>query len=264
MNLSKEHDRKGLVATIFIHTIIFLLMLVWVMAEADDMVDQAGGVEVSFGEPDAGGPEDISQSAEDMAESTPEPSPPVNTPDADQMVTQDVEDAPEVKATNQTTTDNTTKEPVQEKPKEQPKPTIDKGLQDRLKKIGKGKKNSETTTSTGGGKKTGPLGDRDADQAGKGGKSTGTMGNFSFSLTGFTVSHAPTIKNESQDDGTVIIQVCLDHSGNIKSVNKVGGTSTSIYLKNLSINAVKKFKFQAIGDRSETNCGTISFNYALH
>ena len=264
MNLSKEHDRKGLVATIFIHTIIFLLMLVWVMAEADDMVDQAGGVEVSFGEPDAGGPEDVSQSAEETVQSNPEPSPPVNTPDADEVVTQDVEDAPEVETTNQNTTPTTTTEPVKKTPKEDPKPTIDPKLKDRLSQIGKGKKNSDKTTSSGSGTKSGPLGDRDADQAGKGGKSSGTMGNFSFSLTGFTVSSAPSIKNESQDDGTVIIQVCLDHSGNIKSVNKVGGTSTSIYLKNLSINAVKKFKFQAIGDHSETNCGTISFNYALH
>ena len=61
MDLSHDHDRKGLVATILIHSIIFLLMLIWIMGEAKDMEEPAGGVEVSFGDPAAGGPSDVSQ-----------------------------------------------------------------------------------------------------------------------------------------------------------------------------------------------------------
>ena len=61
MDLSHDHDRKGLVATILIHSIIFLLMLIWIMGEAKDMEEPAGGVEVSFGDPAAGGATDISQ-----------------------------------------------------------------------------------------------------------------------------------------------------------------------------------------------------------
>lgn len=109
-------------------------------------------------------------------------------------------------------------------------------------------------------KKTYPEGH----QPGKRGKSSGTLGNFNYNLSGFGILSAPSIKNKSQDHGSVTIEVCLDKQGKIKSLRKTGGTSTSLYLKVISINAVKQFEFFPIGSQAETNCGTITFNYALH
>ena len=263
MDLSKEHDRKGLVATVLIHTIILLLMLIWVIGQAEDMIDDpAGGVEVSFGEPDNGGSSNRVETTPTETTPTPKSNPsPAVTPE-DPVVTNDQSDAPEVETsptpqqTNPSTTTND--EPAQESSE----PSISEA-QKALERFKNRKKTGDQNQSTGDGK-TGPKGQPTANTSGKGGKSSGTMGNFKYNLSGFGISSAPSIKNNSQDHGSVTIEVCLDKRGKIKSLRKTGGTSTSLYLKDLSINAVKQFEFFPIGSQAETNCGTITFNYALH
>ena len=263
MDLKKEHDRKGMVATILIHSIIFLLMLIWVMGEAKDMEETAGGVEVSFGDPDAGGPSTTNQ----VTNSEPVPTPPSNPSETDAptdnpVVTNETVDAPEMEnSTKQTTTTKTT-DPVTD-PTESTQPSVSEA-QKAMERWKSKKANSETTTSSGDGTKTGPKGKPSETKTGPGGGSSGTMGNFNYNLSGFGISEAPHIVNSSQDDGSVTVEVCLDQYGKIKSLRKTGGTSSSQYLKNLSIDAVRKFKFFPIGDQAATNCGTITFNYALH
>lgn len=267
MDFSKEHDRKGLVATILIHSIIFLLLLVWVMAEADNMVDQAGGVEVSFGDPTAGGPENISQVSETQPQpspSSPSPSQPNPVTD-DPVVTNDQSDAPEVQNTQRQTTQTQPTDEVQ-KPKEEEQPKINESLAERLKRLKEGRKNSETTSNGGGGDNSGPKGQPDANKPGRGGNATsGTMGNMNFNLTGFGIGNDPGIVNNSQEDGIVTVQVCLDKRGNLQSSRYMGNksTTTSKYLIDLSLNAIKRIDFVPIGNQAESNCGTISFNYAL-
>lgn len=96
------------------------------------------------------------------------------------------------------------------------------------------------------------------------GSPSGTIGNFNYDISGFGIAAIPNIINKSQDDGSVTIEVCLDKNGQIKSLRKTGGTSSSEYLKTLSMDAIRKFKFFPIGNQAETNCGTITFNYAPH
>ena len=85
------------------------------MGEAKDMEEPAGGVEVSFGDPAAGGPSDISQVANTTPTVTPPSNPtPSTTQNDDPVVTNDDSDQPEMdnsqKQTQQTTSTKPTKE----------------------------------------------------------------------------------------------------------------------------------------------------------
>lgn len=265
MDLNHEHDRKGLVATILIHCIIFLLMLIWIMGEAKDMDAPAGGVEVSFGDPDAGGPSDISQ----VANTTPTATPPSNptestTENDDPVLTDDDADQPEMddkqKQTQKTTTTDPVKDPVKTE-----EPTIT-AAQKAMQRWKNKQANSDKTTSTGDGTKSGPKGDPGAKQKGPGGKSSGTMGNVNYNLDGFGISKNPNIVNTSQEDGSVKVAFCVDKNGKLlaNTLRISGGTATSTYLRNLSKDAIKRFEFYPFGDQAATNCGTITFNYKLH
>ena len=265
MDLSHEHDRKGLVATILIHSIIFLLMLIWIMGEAKEMEEPAGGVEVSFGDPAAGGASDISQVANTTPTVTPPSNPdPSTTQNDDPVVTNDDADQPEMDNSKQKTQTTTTTDPNKETKKTE-EPTISEA-QKAMQRWKDKKANSDKTTSTGDGDKDGPKGDPGATKKGPGGKSSGTMGNVNYNLDGFGISKNPNIVNTSQDDGSVKIAFCVDSKGKLitNTVRVVGGTATSTYLKNLSKNAIKQFEFYPFGDQASTNCGTITFNYALH
>ena len=233
MDLSHEHDRKGLVATILIHSIIFLLMLIWVMGEAKDMEEPAGGVEVSFGDPDAGGATDMSQvSNTTPSESSPSNPEPSTTENPDPVVTTDDADQPVMDNRKQETQKTKTTEPVKEPTKSQ-EPTISEAQKamDRWKKNKQA--NSDKTSSTGDGTKDGPKGDPGAKQPGPGGLSSGTKGNFKYSLDGFGISSSPKIVNQSQDDGTVIVYFCINKNGQLmtNTIRISGGTASSTYLK---------------------------------
>lgn len=265
MDLSHDHDRKGLVATILIHSIIFLLMLIWIMGEAKDMEEPAGGVEVSFGDPAAGGASDISQVANTTPTVTPPSNPtPSTTQNDDPIVTNDDSEQPEMDESQKQTQQTRKTEPTKETTKTQ-EPTISEA-QKAMERWKNKKANSDKTTSTGDGNKDGPKGDPGAKQKGPGGKSSGTMGNVNYNLDGFGISKNPNIVNTSQDDGSVKVAFCVDKTGKLipTSLRIAGGTATSSYLKKLSKDAIKRFEFYPFGDQAATNCGTITFNYALH
>ncbi|MCB0735030.1 MAG: hypothetical protein KDC76_10625 [Bacteroidetes bacterium] len=261
MNWSKEHDRKGLVGTVFIHLIIFLLMFIWLIGEAHNMQEEESGIEVSFGDPLSGGPDDLSQVADaqespadnqenttapQVSETTPTPS--NNTP----VVTNQQSDAPEV---------NTQSKPTVTQPKEEDRGRVDSHVTDYLKNRNK-TKNSDQNTEAGPGQKPGPGGNSTTNQPGPGGQNNGDNGSgVSWSLEGFVVSGVPNIQNRSQDFGTVVVKICLDQNGAIKYLNVEGGNTSSTYLKELTMESVRKFGFKALGSQTSYNCGTISITY---
>lgn len=273
MDLSREHDRKGLVATILIHTILFLLLLIWTIGQAEDMLDTSGGVQVSFGDPEAGGADQISEVSE--AQTAPSPSSSESQPqqdiptEDDPMVTNDQSEAPEVVSQPKQTNTKPTEEV--EKPKEEEQPKVDSRLADRLKKLKGSKKTGDQDQSSGPGIKNGPKGNENSDQPGLGGNSSGPGGNWTsgdgFSINGlggFNVNSHPVITNESQEDGTVTLEICIDKYGKLTSTRLVGGTAaSSSYLRDKSTRAVKQFVFSPNAGTKSGDCGRITFTYKL-
>jgi len=254
MNLKKSNDRQGLAGTILVHVIIALLMLLW--AFAPPMVDDEddGGVMVSFGEIDAGGPEntsEVSEQTEQAQESTPSEEQPEETEDP--VVTNEDVDAPEVVEQTEKT----------DEPPEEKKPEIDRRMQEAINKLKK--KNSEKSSNSGDGPKEGQQGDPNSDQPGQGGPGGGLTGaGFGVSLNGFNVSGNPVIENSTQDFGKVELDFCVDKDGRILPNSITIGrrsTTSSRHLQDLAKRGLMQLTIKPKQGITNGGCGSIIVEY---
>ena len=73
----------------------------------------------------------------------------------------------------------------------------------------------------------------------------------------------PEVKDNSQEEGKVVMKVCVDQTGAVTSSEYTlrGSTSQSPKLIEKAKRAAKKYKFSA--SEIEEQCGTISFNFKL-
>ncbi|TXB61269.1 hypothetical protein [Phaeodactylibacter luteus] len=87
---------------------------------------------------------------------------------------------------------------------------------------------------------------------------SGTVGG-GLGSRGVARTHKP--QDNSQDQGIVVVKVCVDRSGSVISAEftQRGSTASSARLKNLAISSAKKWQF-ARGD-IDRQCGTITYNF---
>lgn len=71
--------------------------------------------------------------------------------------------------------------------------------------------------------------------------------------------HRP--QDNSQEQGLVVVKVCVDRSGNVTSADftQRGSTATSSRLKNIAISSAKRWKFAP--GQVDKQCGTITYNF---
>ncbi|MEQ8705227.1 MAG: hypothetical protein RIC19_14975 [Phaeodactylibacter sp.] len=87
---------------------------------------------------------------------------------------------------------------------------------------------------------------------------SGTVGG-GLGSRGVAATHKP--KDNSQEQGVVVVKVCVDRSGNVISADftQKGSTATSSRLKNLAISSAKRWKFAS--GQVDKQCGTITYNF---
>jgi len=99
-----------------------------------------------------------------------------------------------------------------------------------------------------------------------GDKSTG-LGNkgFSYSLSGRSITVKPTIKDDSQKRGTVVIRIKVDRNGNVISASHQikGSTTSDDYLVQKAIRSAKKAKFNAEPNAAAEQVGTITYVFKV-
>lgn len=91
------------------------------------------------------------------------------------------------------------------------------------------------------------------------GRVGGGLGNRGVART-----HTPT--DNSQEQGTIVVKVCVDQQGNVTSADftQRGSTSTSSKLKSIAISSAKKWKFKPVGSGGlDEQCGTITYNFKV-
>lgn len=110
----------------------------------------------------------------------------------------------------------------------------------------------------GGGKGDG-IGDGTGNGTGPGGGGNGIKVN----LTNREIRSRPQVSDNSQETGTVVVDITVDKNGNvvIASPGGQGSTTTSKHLYELSKLKAKEYKFNASPDGSELQKGTITFVY---
>ena len=96
------------------------------------------------------------------------------------------------------------------------------------------------------------------------GKSTGA-GKVGGGLGRRGIVSAPKIVDNSQDTGVVVVDVCVDRNGRVTKaeIRQTKTTTTSSRLKQLAVSNTKKYRFKKDSSASETQCGTITYDFRL-
>ena len=272
--LDTPHKKKSFTITCILMAIILFLMFIVGMTYMDP--PEEGGIAVNFGTSSVGSgnvqPTKPVASAPKNTAPEPEPTPP--QPEIkDEVVTQDIEDAPV----------------IEEKPKETPKPKVDKPKEKPVEKpVEEAKpdpKPDQSTTSAldaliNGPKKDGAAqgGEGDDNQAGdKGdpngdpnassyyGTGKGLDGDGNYQLGGRKALGKPKRVQECNEAGTVVVSIEVDRSGAvIKAVPGVRGTTNnSRCLLEPAKAAALATKFNADGNAPSKQIGKIVYRFSL-
>jgi TonB family protein len=199
----------------------------------------------------------------------------------DAINTQSHEDAPSVETpkNHKTKSNPITKKPI-ENPDEQKQKTeaeriakekaIQQAKEEAFKNKLKGALNqANQSKSEGDGKGIGDKGVPDGDPNGKvySGENTG-LGNagsgpsFRGKIRKRARRKIPNIIDNSKEEGKIAVNIIVDASGNVTSVNftEKGSTSSSSYLRGLALKAAKDIKFSPKQDADEES-GTVIFSF---
>ncbi|MFM9945453.1 MAG: hypothetical protein ACKVQB_09505, partial [Bacteroidia bacterium] len=86
-------------------------------------------------------------------------------------------------------------------------------------------------------------------------------GKVDFGVKGYIAKSSWNFNPSKSGYGKVIIELCLNKDGSIKSVKHVlGGTMTDKYFIDLAIKAVKTNTYQSMGASDSETCGKVTFN----
>jgi TonB family protein len=158
---------------------------------------------------------------------------------------------PKTESTQKTTT-NTSQETTKNN---------DAEVNEKKKKFGSLFGGSGQGTKEGDGTQGDPNGNPDSKVLEGISKGRGTIGG---GLAGRKVVNAPTISENSQKYGKVVVKVCVDKTGQVISAKftQGGSTTSDAQLVKLSEKGAMKYKF-ASGEL-DSQCGTITFDFKLN
>lgn len=280
VDINREEDKKAVIGTVTFFSLLLLLLIllslfVWTNSQAE--LEPSGGVAVSFGEPDQGGPDN--SAAEQVEE---EYTPPVEEEYVpENQLTSDVEEAPVIKETKPTVKPPTKETKPVEKPTETDKPKDTKPVERKPNEkslFGKDKTGGGKGNPSDKGGYTGrPDGKPDGSPDGTGG--TGNMGDgtgngpaigpgIDGGIGGFKVRDYVKPEGGVQKNGIVSLKVCVDANGNVTSVSK-NPKFRDINMTNdpelvaRATTALRKFKFTNVTG-AQSGCGYVNFTFKVN
>lgn len=284
----EKNKKRGMVISVLIHIILVLLALLPLLTYPDPPPGQEG-ILVNLGLPDEGqgfenaGPAEPVPEAEPIPEEEPieeeiDPEPvetePAPTPDREVIKTEDPEEIALRKKREEEARERREEELRKQREeaerrrqeeaerKRREEEARRKAEADKLKNeigglFGEGKGKGETGKE---GNQGDPEGDPNASELE--GKSFGD-GRVGGGLGSRGVLALPKPEDNSQNTGTVVIEVCVNAAGNVISAEftQRGSTTANPALVRSAVSAAKKSKF-AKGD-VDTQCGTITYNFRV-
>ena len=258
----KKNKRNGLIVSIVAHAALLLIFAFYGLTYPDPPPPDEG-FEINLGNTDFGkmtdnpNPPNEETQTEPIQENIPEPDP-VETVEQD-IVTQNAIDAPSIDKKKEDVKEKV--EPVEKKP--DPKPNKALSMADRM--------NSKNSKEQGGGDGTtdqaGDQGKANGDPNSTSYKGVGGNGNgVSFNLSGRSRKSTPTIKDNSQDEGTVVVEIIVDRYGKVvrATPGARGSNTTSAVLYKKAAEAALATKFNAKPDALEEQKGTMTFIFILN
>lgn len=249
----KENKTIAGISTVVILSLLFLLMLFLVFGSntaLEDDFEGGGGVAVSLGEPDAGGPSDEASAPQTKSTTTQEQ---VDDP----LISQDNEDAPVIKKTTKPKTTET------------PKPKVDSDLSDILGDL----ENRKKTDGTGSGTTKGNEGKKDGTDGGSGDGGKGTGGSGSGTSSGVGVGMTASLGSRQVTyspreatfyaNGTVKVKVWVNQSGKVLRTQIARGSSNDANLQRIARDLALETKFEPDITSETEQTGYITFTFRL-
>jgi colicin import membrane protein len=279
---------KGIAGTIVIHLAILVLCLVFGFSVPPPPETEMGIV-VNFGTDETGlGFIEPSAPAFQEEASPPPAAEPEITTDEEPILTQDNEEAPEVKKVDpeaerkrqeQLEAERIRREQLEaERIRKEQEEVERKRLEaeqqrqteimDRTRKALEGSKNAGTSSTSEGvaggeGNQGVPSGDLNSQNRGEGG-GTGNSG-ISYDLGGRGFQKLPLPQYDYQEEGKVVVEVSVDRSGKvIQAIPGIKGSSTlDEYLLKVAKEAALQAQFDPKPDAPLVQKGTITYNFVL-
>jgi len=298
----KEH-RRGIIGTTIFHLLIIVFFIIYKGFATPLPLPDEEGIFVNFGIQETGSGmveppktetpppvEEAVQSEEVVEEVQPEEITEEVQPELkEEILTQDIEEAPEIDAAEQKRKEEEEKERKrieEEKRKEQErlaelrrieekrkKDSIEQAqreeqkrlLQERMEKqFAKGDENSQST-SDGNTNGTGNQGEITGDPNATNYDGSGKGEGVSFSLAGRNFLTLPEPEYMKQESGYIVVEVIVDRVGNVVDAipGKKGTTTTDSKLMEAAKKAALKAKFDTKPDAPPRQTGTITYHFVL-
>lgn len=281
---NKSTKLYAIIGTIVFHALIFALFLFFIIKTPIPPFPETGspGMEVNFGTSDDGmGDVQPDNYTGENAKSQENNSESDNNPNVDEeaLITQDIEDAPEVKKVDPKekkevkVAEVKPVEPKKEEPKKEPERTANSNAMYKGKTKTNGGSGGEGETNKPGDQ--GKLyGSRDSKNHGEGtgtGNTPGNGGNgtggggISFSLGGRKKVQLPVPKSSFQVEGKVVVEITVDREGKVTNAKPgvKGSTTTDPELMAIAKKAALEAVFNKDPEAAELQKGQIIYNFIL-
>jgi outer membrane biosynthesis protein TonB len=255
-----KNKRIGLTATIVLHVVLVILFIFFGMTHMNPPPEEEG-ITINFGTSEMGmgdvQPEEVASTStpQETIDNTPEETPTEASADQDILTT--TEDAPAVETKKKKEEPKEVKEPV----KEEPKP--DKNLTDALSNW---KNNKNTNSGEGDTQQAGDQGSTDGDLNSTNRAGGGQGNGVSFNLSGRSMLAAPRIKDDSQEEGKVVVDIIVDNTGKVvrATPGARGSTTASSILYEKAQKAAYATKFNANPNAAQEQKGQMTFIFILN
>ena len=277
---------KGLAGTIIIHLVVFLLLIL-VSFSFPPPPEVEEGILVNFGTDETGlGMIEPSPPAVQEETSPPPPSNIAKKADEEPLLTQNTEEAPEVKKidpeaekkriekieADKKKREELEAERIRKKQEDDERKRIEAEQQRQADIMNKTKnalansKNAGTSSTSEGiaggtGNQGDPRGSVDSNVRGEGG-GLGDKG-ISYDLQGRGFKKLPEPKYDYQDEGKVVVEISVDRSGKVTNAvpGKPGSTILNEYFLKVAKDAAMQASFEPKPDAPLFQKGTITYNF---
>lgn len=259
--IKEKNKRTGLIVSILVHAVLLVLFAFFGLTYLEPPPPEEG-ITINFGTMDMG---KMTQNEAPPTETQPnqptepEIADPVPTESVEEdVITQNTVEAPSIDKKEE----ENQKEEVVEPKEEEKKP--DQKVMDALNKW----KNSQNQASGGDGTtdQNGDQGSLEGDKSSTNYTGGGAGNGTTFSLAGRSMISSPPIRDQSQEEGKVVVDIIVDRQGNVvRAVPGVRGsntTSTILYQK--AKKAALETKFSANPDAAIEQKGQMTFIFILN
>ncbi|WP_423818136.1 energy transducer TonB [Salinimicrobium sp. TIG7-5_MAKvit] len=267
--LETEHERKSMAITVVLHVLLILLLLFFGFTYLDPPPEN--GIAINFGTSEVGsGTEQPTEPIKTAPQQTAAPVTPVETNIKEEVVTQEITEAPVIEKKKEEKVVQKVETPVKkvEEPVKKPDPKPSKSTTDALSSILNGPANDgQARGGEGNDQAAGDKGSPDGDPNAKSyyGTGMGLDGDGNYRLGGRKALNKERFVQDCNESGIVVVQIEVNRNGQVtRAIPGVKGTTNNATcLTDPAKRAALATRFNSDADAPVKQVGTIIYNFKL-